>query len=85
MKKIKDLPKFKRPREKLQEKGTKALSDQELIAILIGSGQKDPSLRLISQSPKASSARTFASYAADLLPPPPMMSPFMRILKAWNQ
>lgn len=29
---------FKRPREKLQEKGVQALSDRELLAILLGSG-----------------------------------------------
>jgi DNA repair protein RadC len=38
MKKIKEMPIFKRPREKLQEKGPKALSDKELLAILLGSG-----------------------------------------------
>ncbi len=32
------MPIFKRPREKLQEKGSKALSDKELLAILLGSG-----------------------------------------------
>lgn len=41
MKRIKDLPKFGRPREKLREKGAQALSDIELVAILIGSGNKD--------------------------------------------
>ena len=40
MKKIKDLPDFSRPREKLKEKGAKALSDAELIAIILGSGSK---------------------------------------------
>lgn len=40
MKKIKDLPDFSRPREKLKEKGVKALSDTELIAIVLGSGNK---------------------------------------------
>ena len=38
MKKVKEMPMFKRPREKLQEKGSKALSDKELMAILLGSG-----------------------------------------------
>jgi DNA repair protein RadC len=38
MKKVKEMPIFKRPREKLQEKGPKALSDRELLAILLGSG-----------------------------------------------
>ncbi|MCG6878192.1 MAG: DNA repair protein RadC [Deltaproteobacteria bacterium] len=38
MKKVKEMPTFTRPREKLQEKGPKALSDKELLAILLGSG-----------------------------------------------
>jgi len=38
MKKVKEMPAFNRPREKLQEKGPKALSDKELLAILLGSG-----------------------------------------------
>lgn len=41
MKKIKDLPEFSRPREKLKEKGAEALSDTELIAIILGSGNKE--------------------------------------------
>lgn len=40
MKVIKDLPKLDRPREKLLSKGADALSDSELLAILIGSGMK---------------------------------------------
>ncbi len=40
MKHIKDIPDFDRPREKLAAKGPKALSDSELIAILLGSGVK---------------------------------------------
>lgn len=40
MKKITDIPKVDRPREKLQDKGPEALSDQELLAVLIGSGTK---------------------------------------------
>ena len=38
MKKVKEMPIFNRPREKLREKGPKALSDKELLAILLGSG-----------------------------------------------
>ncbi len=38
--KIKDLPKGERPREKLIERGAEALSDAELLAILIHSGLK---------------------------------------------
>jgi len=38
MRKIKTLPKWDRPREKLQNRGAQALSDLELMAILLGSG-----------------------------------------------
>lgn len=38
MKKIKDMPIHDRPREKLLQKGAEVLSDQELIAILLGRG-----------------------------------------------
>lgn len=41
MRKIKNIPKFDRPREKLQKKGAKALSDLELLAIILGKGTKD--------------------------------------------
>jgi len=37
--KIKDLPKHKRPREKLLERGTTALKDKELLAILLRTGR----------------------------------------------
>ncbi|MEW6416653.1 MAG: DNA repair protein RadC [Nitrospirota bacterium] len=40
MKKIKDIPASDRPREKLQQKGAEALSDIELLAILLGRGIK---------------------------------------------
>jgi DNA repair protein RadC len=39
-KRIQDLPEWDRPREKLNRKGPRALSDLELVAILIGSGTK---------------------------------------------
>ena len=38
MKKISNIPKRERPREKLQEKGAVALSDLELMAVLVGRG-----------------------------------------------
>ncbi|MDI6714152.1 MAG: DNA repair protein RadC [Thermodesulfovibrio sp.] len=41
MKKIKSIPKFDRPREKMEQKGAKALSNLELLAVLLGSGIKD--------------------------------------------
>jgi len=40
---IKDWNKSERPREKLLERGKESLSDAELLAILIGSGQKNKS------------------------------------------
>ncbi|MFH1930836.1 MAG: DNA repair protein RadC [Pseudomonadota bacterium] len=43
MTKIKDLPKHKRPREKLSEKGAENLSDAELLAILIRTGRSGKS------------------------------------------
>lgn len=41
--KIKDLPQFKRPREKLFEKGPAALKDYELLAILLRTGYQGKS------------------------------------------
>lgn len=40
MKRIQDLPEHDRPREKLKKKGAQALSDVELMAIIVGSGTK---------------------------------------------
>ncbi len=39
-KRISDIPKSDRPRERLQQKGAAALSDLELLAVLLGSGTK---------------------------------------------
>lgn len=40
MKNIKNIPEFDRPREKMEQKGAKALSNLELLAVLLGSGIK---------------------------------------------
>jgi len=40
MKRIKTIPQFDRPREKMEQKGAKALSNLELLAVLLGSGIK---------------------------------------------
>ncbi|MCF7911830.1 MAG: DNA repair protein RadC [Candidatus Cloacimonetes bacterium] len=40
MTKIKDLPENERPREKLLDKGSKFLSDEELLAVILGKGTK---------------------------------------------
>ena len=37
---IRDWPRDERPREKLLERGAAALSDAEILAILLGSGRK---------------------------------------------
>jgi len=39
-KRITDIPKSDRPRERLQQKGAESLSDLELLAVLLGSGTK---------------------------------------------
>jgi len=48
MKRIKELPEFSRPREKLREKGAQALSDLELIAVLLRSGIKGQEVRTLA-------------------------------------
>ena len=40
MKRIADIPKSDRPREKMQQKGAEALSDHELLAILLGAARE---------------------------------------------
>lgn len=49
MTKIKDMPKFDRPREKLQKYGTDKLSDAELLAILLKTGTKDLNVLKLAQ------------------------------------
>lgn len=49
MSKLKDLPKFDRPREKFLEKGPDALTDSELLAILLGSGIKGTNVKVLAQ------------------------------------
>lgn len=47
MKKIKNIPQSERPREKLLSQGASYLSDQELLAVILGKGtQKDDVLAL---------------------------------------
>ena len=41
--KIKDLPQDERPREKMREKGSQALGNSELLAILLRTGSQDQS------------------------------------------
>ena len=48
MKRIQDLPAYDRPREKLKRKGAQALSDTELLAVLIGSGNRKTDVLALS-------------------------------------
>lgn len=45
---IKDIPKEERPRERLLKLGADYLSNQELLAILLGSGSKEESVMALS-------------------------------------
>ncbi len=49
MKTIKDMPAHSRPREKLREKGALALSDEELVAAILGMGTAGVDVRTISK------------------------------------
>ena len=50
MKSIKDLPTFNRPREKMAAQGPEALSDVELLSIILGSGVKGKNVIQVAQS-----------------------------------
>ena len=68
MKKIKDLPINERPREKLLERGARFLSDQELLAIILGKGtQKDDVLSLSKKIVKIIDERGLSFSAQDIL------------------
>ena len=47
--KMKDLPEGERPYEKLEDKGAKALSDSELLAIIIKNGTKNETSVQVAQ------------------------------------
>ena len=49
MKTIKDIPEHNRPREKLREKGASALTDEELVAAILGMGTARVDVRTISK------------------------------------
>jgi DNA repair protein RadC len=49
MKTIKDMPAHSRPREKLQERGASALTDEELVAAIIGMGTAGRDVRAIAK------------------------------------
>lgn len=47
--KVKDMPSFQRPRERLLTYGPQRLSDQELLAILLRSGSREESVLALAQ------------------------------------
>ncbi|MFO7600524.1 MAG: UPF0758 domain-containing protein [Candidatus Desulfacyla sp.] len=49
MKTIKDTPEHARPREKLREKGPSALTDQELVAAILGMGTAGVDVRTMAR------------------------------------
>ena len=49
LKTINQLNNFDKPREKLKAKGAKALKNEELMAILLGSGVKGKDVRKLSK------------------------------------
>lgn len=49
MKTIKDLPEHSRPREKLQERGASALTDEELVAAILGRGMEGIDVRTMAR------------------------------------
>src|SRR5213593_3493991 len=46
---IKDMPEHSRPREKLREKGAAALTDEELVAAILGMGTAGVDVRTIAR------------------------------------
>jgi DNA repair protein RadC len=48
-KSIKELPEYSRPREKLREKGAAALTDEELVAAILGMGSAGIDVRTMSR------------------------------------
>lgn len=46
---IKNIPEFDRPREKLKAKGVKALSNEELLMVILGRGMKGRDVRVLAK------------------------------------
>lgn len=70
MKRIKDLPKTKRPRERLAMMGPANLTDIELIALILGSGSKEENVlerssRFLQQFPVSSFANLTTQHIID--------------------
>jgi DNA repair protein RadC len=65
MRKMKDMPRVDRPREKLAAKGASALTETELVEAIIGRGTKDRDVRRIARDicDKIRTSKGLPSYA----------------------
>lgn len=67
MKKIKDIPRAERPREKLLKQGAPHLSDRELLAVILGKGtQKDDVLSMSQKIVKIIDEKGLSFTAGDI-------------------
>ncbi len=66
-KRIRELPEFSRPREKLKEKGEQALSDVELLAVILGSGNKDQDVMNLAATVVRQLAKHKGNISLDIL------------------
>jgi DNA repair protein RadC len=69
MKGIKSIPQFDRPREKMEKKGAKALSDIELLAVLLGSGIKGKDVFRVAKDILKLAQKDFNSLSLEKLKP----------------
>ena len=67
MKTIKELHKDDKPREKLVKKGVKALKNDELLSVLIGSGIQGKDVRKLSREIVAMMDNSFESLSLEKL------------------
>ncbi len=65
MSKLKDTPKFDRPREKFLKKGPDALTNSELLAILLGSGIKGTNVKVLAQKILRKFGENFINVSVD--------------------
>ncbi len=65
MTRLKDTPKFDRPREKFLEKGPDALTNSELLAILLGSGIKGTNVKVLAQKILKKNGDNFLNASVD--------------------
>jgi DNA repair protein RadC len=67
LKKINELPEFSRPREKLKERGPDALTDAELVAAILGHGNRDTSVMMLATKVAKLIAKTRGNLTVEAL------------------